>query len=128
MKTKFEPSDFSTEMWTESISDDIAERANAKLERLFADAVHVWGYKFGECPDLDWRIHNYSGGLNVAGEPSHTALLVGIEEIKPKECEHKATNLIPPYSAENNAGPGEWMGICKHCGAKLKAKWSVVDE
>lgn len=53
-------------------------------------------------------------------DPSHQALIVCIEELPKKQCEHE------PHE-QDYMDHKAYRNICKHCGVKLKAKW-LVDE
>lgn len=52
-------------------------------------------------------------------KPTHTALIVNIQEVEKKECEHD--------SRGHTVIDGGFLGTCVHCGTKLKASWSVVE-
>lgn len=87
----------------------LAKAANAKLER---EGFRVYGTpssnnlwvktEAGEVQEP------YSGN-------SHQALLINIEELPKKPCEHEPSTI------------GFAGHACKHCGVKLKAKWEVAE-
>jgi hypothetical protein len=91
---------------------DAVDLGNAYLDKLFKDAVRVYGH----CDNTVWGNEKHGA--------THKAVLIGIEEIEPKTCDHKIVVI-----AEGINGPLEnvvWG--CGKCGKKLKAKWEPVDE
>lgn len=99
----------------------LAEIKKAWLAELKANATVVYGYLAGNAEIMY--------GPNQHEESTHRAYLIGIEEIKPKECEHE------PLEAKVTTGPYTLSvtfdystnSKCKHCGVKLKAKWEPVE-
>jgi hypothetical protein len=93
------------------------EEAQYQFEKWLADAPRVFGHH--EVDDrLDytqWRDYE-----NSDHEITHQALLVCIEKLPKKECEHEPA----VYLGGNNI---EGYGAnCKRCGVKLKAKWEPL--
>jgi hypothetical protein len=110
---------------------------DAYFDKLFKDAVRVRGFHDGQAwcfnqipPEREWI------------PKTHQAILVRIEEIKPKanaylssdiidkcpKCKIKWTIYKPPM------GPPTGLVLCDECGEdvteiskKLRAKWEVVD-
>jgi hypothetical protein len=69
------------------------------------------------------RVRRTDGGEEfwkfLSGKPlyeTHKALLINIQPI---ECEHE------PVSSDWTVVDDQFVGPCKHCGKKLKAKWEV---
>lgn len=60
------------------------------------------------------NIGNFGTWSSELQDESHKALLIGVEPIEKKECEHK-----PKHYRFDEA-------ICE-CGKKLKAKWEVIE-
>lgn len=102
-----------------SLPDWVREIIANKLSALLTErGVKVWGhYANGDF---------YCGTEALKHEEhiTHQALLVCIEELAPKVCNHEpgeygqGTSLYSKYPE------------CKHCGSQLKwpAKWDVADE
>lgn len=93
-----------------------SQKVDEYLDKLFKDAVEV----FGDPTQSKW-----TEGYPVKGD-THQALLINIEEIKPKECEHEPMfkcNGIDDHSNAFVFGRYE----CVKCGKKLKAKWEVTE-
>lgn len=91
----------------------MAEIANAKLntylESLPVVYIHIDEHGFYEC----------EGGLENA---THTARLIAIEETEKEPCVHQSDfKSYSEYESTINA-------FCKHCGVKLKATWSAINE
>ena len=59
-------------------------------------------------------------------DATHTGLLICVEEIERKPCEHEPItyNVSDKYSTDEILAE---RGQCKHCGVKLKAKWEVAE-
>jgi hypothetical protein len=88
------------------------------IDKLFKDAVAVTAHTCNDGTRGNvWHERR-------SEEVTHQALLIGIEEIEPKTCDHKIVVI-----AEGINGPLEnvvWG--CGKCGKKLRAKWESVDE
>ena len=87
----------------------LADFCNDKLE---AEALRVYG----------WIDSQTWSGRHT--DNTHTALLIDIQPLKKEPCEHEPMLLsechseMPPLTIYN----------CRHCGAKLKAKWEAAEE
>lgn len=56
----------------------------------------------------------------TSSDDTHTGLLIMVEEIKPKECEHK--EILPVII--NATGT---HSKCADCGKNMRIKWEVVE-
>lgn len=90
-----------------------------ELEQIFACAQRV--YSIAYIPKGSTCEQIWSNAYNKNND-THTALLLCVEGIKPKECEHH--------------DPGRYYGAnqltdsaitCVNCGKKLKANWTVEE-
>jgi hypothetical protein len=106
MKPVFDPKDFIPFNSDKFTANDIADIANAKLQKLINEAPVVTGF----CDDdKDYRYSTYDSPSDT-----HKARLMFIEPIK-KECvKHE-----PPKSYESTQ-----RIFCVHCGVELFATWS----
>jgi hypothetical protein len=118
MKPFFKPEDFYHPLGPTAIGlmpSDCAEFANRILEER---GVRVSGHKTREG---DWVMESepyYSD--------AYQALLVCIEELPKKECEHDPQVFISKdMESWYLAGKPKPDFKCKHCGIKLKATWSA---
>jgi hypothetical protein len=112
---KFEPSDFMSAKGPSGRFvrfEDAAAIANAKLASWLASAPVMHGRI---SPDGDWEFESFTD--ERAGVDTHRALLVDIQELPKKECEH-----LPDFDAFI-LGPKGASGPCIHCGVKLTAVW-----
>lgn len=124
MKWKFEPKDFAphgaiTPQRADSFNcslDYMCDRANAKLDGWRKEATVVLGAS-GDGEPITWYNENIK-------DSTHRALLIDIEPIEKKPCEHEPmwSNKIPGW----NHAP-ESDAECRHCGAKLKARWEAAE-
>lgn len=117
----FKPEDFEKVRTSPFSGDELlpllsAELANAKLER---EGVRVYGQKDDE-EGCGWTMDEESGHPWA----THHALLIGIEELPKKECEHEGYEAKTEFS---NGVITSRVFACKHCGVKLKPKWVVAE-
>lgn len=97
----------------------IANRANEILQREVEKWPVVLQYKEG--------ITSHWNTVDVLGRPdnpTHTARLAFIEEIKKEPCKHESEVYRNTW---NDTGPRYIIDAdntkCKHCGVKLVAEW-----
>jgi hypothetical protein len=93
------------------VKELIADKANHLLEER---GVRVYQMDKTKGPPLWYQAENSSKNS------SHTALLVAIEELPKKECEHAPIEEIVGHIY----GP-VYIPECKHCGVDLTATWSA---
>ena len=55
-------------------------------------------------------------------EATHSALLIDIQELKPKVCD-KHEPVLADWSVTHS---GSWNGDCRYCGVKIKAAWTEI--
>lgn len=76
---------------------------NSQSGGYYADDIHLllgsaneaFGFKFGKCPELDWRTQNINRTIDQRHpECSHKALLIGIRPIKQKSREEKLESIL----------------------------------
>lgn len=96
-----------------NVSGDVgmmaARVANAKLLKLFE------GAKVVVCDDMTYW------GSNIGHpNPTHTAILVCIEELPKAECKHEPD--YTQFAIDEKYNTGKQMK-CKNCGINLKATW-----
>lgn len=105
------------DMWEPaSRVDDLANIANAKLQR---EGKVVYGWPI----DIEKSSHKmWSSELDVyTDEATHRALLINIEELPKKNCEHVGYIAGDEYEGH--------FFECEKCGKTLKpTAWSVCDE
>ena len=89
-----------------------ANMVNAKL-RAWRDGLPKVHSNEG-CPDKFW-------GSTLEIKDTHTARIFDIEEIKPKECEHKEISLL------FNQPEIEYYCANPDCGKRLKPNWTAVE-
>lgn len=111
--TFFTAEDFITATSEPQTPHSVAELANLKLQR---EATVVYGSANHNKAIFNWEVF---GGDD--GEHTHRALLICVEEIEKKPCEHE------PVTAFHGSDDC-FIPACRKCGVKLKAKWEVVDE
>lgn len=113
MKWKFDLSDF----YDLDVGDCIHVVANAKLDEWRRSATVVYGRNFDKD---DWEYS--TSRCSLKGGDTHRALLIDIEPIEKKECEHDPIwiNKIPGWNHAPDSG-----AECRHCGVKLKATWEA---
>lgn len=105
MKLEFTEDDFNITNFT---SHRIATLANERLQEMLAESIVLYGN-----PRSDfWTTKHLK-------HDQYTALLVNVEPIKPKECEHY---IEPCMSMEADQG---WR--CKKCKKKIKVLFEVVE-
>lgn len=104
---------FKTEDFADCFTDShAAENANRIITER---GVRVSGV-------LDQQGNWFFNQLNLASH-THQALLVCIEELPKKKCEHEpADGIVHIINSGTEYNP------CKRCGVKLKAKWEVADD
>ena len=112
--TVFKAGDFAEQEWQPISSAQAASIANQKLQR---EAKVVYGTPFQA---------NCSTGFHEIQSKydTHRALLVCIEELPPKVCEHEPRG----YSINVGGTHRDKYYRCEKCGVKLKAIWRVCDE
>lgn len=110
---KFTPDDFNPNDFLDKQS--AANIANAKLELWLKSAVKVYGAS-GDGEPVTWYADHYGLTKNITN--THSALLIGIEKLEKKVCEH----LTLQYNTNNPLNTVKCVG----CGAKLKATWSEI--
>lgn len=103
----FKPKDFelSKTNFCDLCTVEIAKTANKLLEER---GVRVYGQQYG--PTNHWNFDEVNHPDNT-----YQALLINIEEIPKKECEHEPANK---YISQEH--------FCVLCGIKLKLKWEPV--
>ena len=110
VKDIFVPEDFSG---IEFSKEAMCAKVNRILkERLLDKAVRVTGVYENN------KVMVPFGQVNGADD-THTALLIQIQELKPKVCEKHE-----PISEDWTVRDRVWSGNCEHCGVKIKAVWS----
>lgn len=128
MSDFFKPEDFDDEAggYTPACSA-IARLANAKLKAHIESLPLAYkerdlGVRFGGSA---WRENPASFSGEASDHFTHTARLWGIEEMKPKECEH-----IAILTGDEFIGMVSAKIICKKCRKVLKPSggWEVCDE
>ena len=136
-KWKFAAEDFIIMTTNDSLfsvysPQNMADQSNAKLEKLFADAVRVTG----PTP----RAKKPLWSEDESSEDTHQALLICVEPLEKKECEHELPAMhsyivtsngselvhIWPEDVASALGVREFK--CEKCGKKLRAKWEVAGE
>jgi hypothetical protein len=121
MKAFFEASDFEggtiyDGLPTREYSELAAELSNLKLER---EGLRLYSWDEAENfekPGFGWHI-------DTIGRSRRTALLINIEEIKPKVCEHVPYFVHTAYHFQ----PDTIHYTCKKCNQILKAKWELAE-
>lgn len=99
----FKPEDFNDQrFFFGALGAQIAERANAVLAER---GVRVYGVEYDETGI--YRRH-------TRPQDTHQALLVAIEELPKKECEHNGYAVTGLLNTDFK---------CQNCGIKLRAKW-----
>lgn len=118
MTWKFTPIDFlNFEHTNLSLMENAAIIANAKLEAWRQKATVVFTSEFDQ---VVW----YKAIPTGFRRPTHRALLIDIEPIEKKPCEHR----VPDYHAEYVDKELRVTHVtCKHCGVKLKATWEAAE-
>lgn len=125
MKLEFKPSDFEDcgpANHPGGVAEEkIASSANAALERMLSEATVVYSYR----PNNEAH-HGWSPVEDEDDADTHRALLVNIEEIKPKECAHEPgeATFIPKTTS---GGMRLENIICRCCGIKLQARWEPAE-
>jgi uncharacterized Zn-finger protein len=100
----FKPEDFRRLMMNEDGARDVSERANELIQER---GVRVYcSNKHGDAPS------------KVDFGNTHQALLVAIEELPKKTCEHEPSPVAMTTNQET---------VCQYCGVNLKAKWDVAE-
>ncbi len=117
-KLEFIRDDFHVYGWTGIDAGSAVKVAQARFDAWLSEQVRVYGRQDS---DGYWFISNNQPAINVDLPDTHTALLVCIEEIQKKVCEHR------PF-VEYDSRFGMTLGSipeCKDCGVKLKmpTKW-----
>lgn len=104
------------------ITQQAADIANAKLSRLLGPVV--FGYEDPKLHDhTDWAT------CEVSDDHTHRARLFDVRPIEAKmECKHTyAKIIIDEHVMQCRVAMTEVTGDCAKCGAKLRAKWEVVE-
>jgi hypothetical protein len=122
-KFRFSAKDFEIDVHHKSLTPFAAAvKANAKLDAHLKTLTKAYSsLPFPGLPCKTWSTSlecfkdDRHSDLNWA---THTALLFDMEELKPRECSHE-----PDHQRVAVTG----LYLCRKCGAKLKAKWKVVE-
>lgn len=125
LRNLFKPEDFygiDLEQYGRAISpEEACEMAQSILNEALDKAVRVYGHFDGKTFHVpDSKLGLKSG---TANPDTHQALLVAIEELAKKECEHEGVEkslgtVLTTYPSQHLTG-----FFCKHCGVKLVARW-----
>jgi hypothetical protein len=111
MKPFFKPEDFN------GCHDygSMAYKANALLQER---GMPTWLDKVAS----NYDVYEFNGA-------THQALLVCIEELPKKPCEHESVHDLKTQTwlSEGKISSSYFLWECKHCGVKLKAKWEVAE-
>lgn len=111
-KLKFEPSDFH-ELEDKNYNTHLRASflAQEKYEKWLESQPVVYGLTINNI----WTARR-------SNRDTHTAVLVDITEIKPKECEHHSVSMLPQISTVS------LKFYCELCKKELKPKngWEVV--
>lgn len=119
---KFTPQDFDPGI---GLADDgqelctyiwAAKIANAKLDKWFEQSVKVYGGPDGQWSAVQRDEKKYGLISSNFVNDTHVGLLIDIQPIYKKKCEHE-----PEPDASLNS-----KFVCYKCGANLKAKWSEL--
>lgn len=104
--------------------DAIAHFANEKLQRE-GKVMHGWPlYATEQHSPMIW-----CDDLNiVTDKPTHRALLINVEEMPKKECEHAVKSGLITYPHPYPGYDHMALAVCYKCGVKLRVKWEAVDE
>ena len=113
--TIFKPEDFEPFYMDKKQLSDHASRI--LTEWIEKNGVRVYGHYCDETPDSDFCCNKSKNSWDT-----HQAILINIEEIEKKPCEHDPTVNYAFGIAET------MKPICRKCGVKLKATWSSADE
>lgn len=113
----FKPEDFADGRpdW----SPHAAAMANAKLER---EGLRVYLHKSTVTDGWIWHVLHKNFGYS-----SHTAILINIEELPKKPCEHEPARFSTSMRFTSDFKNVETSYLCKHCGVSLKAKWEACE-
>jgi hypothetical protein len=95
----------------------LKHEVDAYIDKLFKDAVRVYCKR-----DIMMGLVEWSQAQQFNGSDTHQALLIGIEPLEKKECEHEAQLVWSVMDRET----GFKKVQCSKCGKKLKAKWEVA--
>lgn len=112
MKPFFNPSDFAYDYTDE----EKAATANAKLQKLIEASPVVYGMGDDRENFNKWKSPHHT----------HQALLMFIEPIVKKECEHAPSVETCIVRGDGLLKEFSTSGKCKHCGIELKATWEPV--
>lgn len=116
-KLIFKPEDFNflRIRMNDSYEHEAARRANEALERMLSECTVVYA---GAAKDRAWFDYR------TEKEDTHKAIIVNIEEIKPKVCEHE-----PKFIEGTGFGAKIvlYANECAKCGKKLEATWEEVE-
>lgn len=93
-----------------------ARFANAKIEKLIAEAPRVYG-RIKETNN-GW---NCSWNIGMSMVDTHTAVLFNIEALPKKPCMHEPDNDKIPW-----LNYGVLIVLCKYCNVELHQKWEAV--
>ncbi len=112
MSEFFKPEDFNFTVFASSANEEMANQAN-KLLKERGTIVYGEPYKANIWGQDRW---------NTA---TNQALLINIEEIPKKICEHWPTTIYKGVISEAYGATNDLAvrGVCRFCGINLKAKW-----
>ncbi len=98
----------------------LARLCQARFDAWLSEQVRVSGM----IVDGAFKTKGYAFTGNQRDDHTHTALLVCIEEIQRKPCEHEPRIEHPMEKISGHKSVHE--GLCRFCGIKLKATWEAV--
>lgn len=106
--------------WEKDVIDTIynlPKRTRDELQALWLSELKASATVVLQNEYTDW--YELRDGAKESGA-THRALLICVEEIAKKPCEHEPRYIDQSYKLPD-------VVVCKHCGVKLKASWSVVE-
>lgn len=120
MTFTFKPEDFVGNDDVTAMLEKFVKRANAKLQEHLSTLPVVYGI-------FTKRVLDMAAAIATMPEDgdTHRAILFNVEPIEKMPCEHEPQINNDPgrfgVSIPYNVG----QPLCRHCGAKLKARWEV---
>lgn len=119
-KIKFVPADFKWGAVTKIPLVEAAHLANRRLAEMLSEhAIVVYGAMGYQGREWSTLQRSDKGRTLIPSNfinDTHRALLINVEEIEKKVCEHK-----PEVNAFN-------LFRCEHCKVPIKPKWEAVSE
>lgn len=123
MKLKFEPSDFTDQdIPCFSTPRKAADMANAKLDAWLAQAAVVYNHHTNNA----W-LASASGSTDenvMKFSHTHRALLINIEPIEKKECEHEKVAIVTESVMFKGTKP---VYKCINCQEYVKPVWTITE-